>query len=471
VGNKLVGVQLGAHSVFDEGAEHCLDLLQSTAGINAVFVYSHTYNRFAKGRSATALAPDHSVPVRDPQTRRLTHTWVEPHEVYYAGTVLRHPRRPGQDEYADRDVLDALIEPAHRRGIAVYARILEGFGEQLAAFIPNWVKVLGVDVYGRLTPLPCWNNPDYRAWWLSTIEDVVKSYPIDGFQWGAERVGPLSRLLFRGHVPSCFCEHCQARARDRGTDPERARQGYELLYEFVRERQAKVPAPPDGVLVNVLRLLLRYSEILAWEYAWYQAKESLVQQLYGAAKLIRPELQFGLHVDHQQSTYDMIYRAEADLSQTARYCDFVKAIAYHDIAGPRIKHWHLGRMQNTVFGEISWEQSLELFYDLMGYDKRVEPSLEEMDTTGFSPDYVYRLTRRLVEGVGGNVPIYPGIGFDVPWNNEHFPGDPERVYQATLKALEAGASGVVASREYDEMRVDNLKALGRAVRDAQKAGL
>jgi hypothetical protein len=38
----FVGVQLGPQSVFDEGVDRCLDLLQETAGVNALFVYSHT---------------------------------------------------------------------------------------------------------------------------------------------------------------------------------------------------------------------------------------------------------------------------------------------------------------------------------------------------------------------------------------------------------------------------------------------
>jgi hypothetical protein len=59
------------------------------------------------------------------------------------------------------------------------------------------------------------------------------------------------------------------------------------------------------------------------------------------------------------------------------------------------------------------------------------------------------------------------VGFDVPGSPAD---DPETVYQATRKSFEAGASGVVASREYEEMKVENLKAFGRAVRDASKAG-
>jgi hypothetical protein len=38
------------------------------------------------------------------------------------------------------------------------------------------------------------------------------------------------------------------------------------------------------------------------------------------------------------------------------------------------------------------------------------------------------------------------------------------IYQCVRKAFEAGADGIVVSREYEEMRVPNLKAVGRAMR-------
>jgi hypothetical protein len=37
-----------------------------------------------------------------------------------------------------------------------------------------------------------------------------------------------------------------------------------------------------------------------------------------------------------------------------------------------------------------------------------------------------------------------------------------------LKAFEAGAGGIVVSREYEEMRVPNLKAVGRAIATLQR---
>ena len=93
--------------------------------------------------------------------------------------------------------------------------------------------------------------------------------------------------------------------------------------------------------------------------------------------------------------------------------------------------------------------------------------LNDYGRTGLSPDYVYRETKRCVDAVEGRVPVYAGVGFDIPWQQEHFPSDPEVVYRATLKAFEAGAKGLVVSREYDEMRLENLRAVGRALKDAR----
>jgi hypothetical protein len=45
------------------------------------------------------------------------------------------------------------------------------------------------------------------------------------------------------------------------------------------------------------------------------------------------------------------------------------------------------------------------------------------------------------------------------------PGDPDKIYDCVRKAFAAGADGIVVSREYEEMRAANLKAVGRAMRD------
>lgn len=472
--NKFLGIQLGSHSVFDEGVDHCLGKLQETAGINALFVYSHMHHHgFSTNRTLGALAPDHGITPKDPTKRNFTMVWVEPHDEYYAGTPIRYRRDPEKEEYADRDILAELIGPAHGRGMQVFARILEGHSASLAALIPNWAKLLSVDVYGRLYELPCWNNPNYRNLWTSTVEDLFKSYPdLDGFKYGSERSGPLASLIFSGSnlwaartVPGCFCEYCRARGREKGIHVERARVGLQHLYEFMQGLQDGTARTGDGVVVTLLRYLLKFPEILAWEYQWHEAKEEVAKLMYGAIKTIKPSAQVGWHVYHRGTTWDPIFRAETDYAEMAHYSDWIKPVVYHDVAGPRIRR-DIEGLQQTILREFSGSQILSMIYATMGYNPELEPAYEELPVTGLTPDYVYRETKRCVDGVQGKVPVYAGVGFDIPHEKEHFRSDPETVYRATLKAFEAGAKGLVVSREYDEMRLDNLRAVGRAVKDA-----
>jgi hypothetical protein len=40
---NLVGIQMGPHTMLDEGIEHSLDLCQETASIDTIFTYCHSY--------------------------------------------------------------------------------------------------------------------------------------------------------------------------------------------------------------------------------------------------------------------------------------------------------------------------------------------------------------------------------------------------------------------------------------------
>ena len=84
------------------------------------------------------------------------------------------------------------------------------------------------------------------------------------------------------------------------------------------------------------------------------------------------------------------------------------------VLSPRIRDWYLPRYQKSILGEIPLEESLSLYYELFGYDKRTEPSLAELGKRGFSPEYVYRETKHSVASANGKTKIYTGVGFDVP---------------------------------------------------------
>jgi hypothetical protein len=97
-------------------------------------------------------------------------------------------------------------------------------------------------------------------------------------------------------------------------------------------------------------------------------------------------------------------------------------------------------------------------------------------STGLSPDYVAKETKRALIGVAGQTRIYPGIDIDVPILGAGPAANDKRTHPDDVKAalhaaFDAGADGVVLSREYVEMWLANLTAAGDALKEifAQQA--
>ena len=221
--------------------------------------------------------------------------------------------------------------------------MLENTHSGLTRHVPNWTKVLQVDAYGRTDAYACLRNPDYQAWWLSLVEDQVRSYPLDGIMWGSERQGPLDNALSDGGfartgIPYCFCEHCVAAGTRQGIDARRAREGYVALDVLLTEDDATAQAVGDSTFVRFLRLLGRYPEIVAWDQLWHDGYEGFQGRIYGAAKFLDPDVQVGWHVWHHNS-FSPFYRAQVDFGRYAAFSDFVKPVVYHVCAGYRLHHY------------------------------------------------------------------------------------------------------------------------------------
>ncbi|GAB4456189.1 MAG: hypothetical protein OHK0029_13710 [Armatimonadaceae bacterium] len=466
--DPFMGVQIHPFSPLDEGIEYCLDLLQETAGINTLLLYTHLYH--AGTETPIDLIADHGVPRREPKKRNLRAAWVRHNPNAFTGTLLRHAPVRDDQEYADRDLFAELVEPCRKRGMRILTRILEPQGAKYAAQIEGWTQTLTIDLFGRPGKVACWNNPDYRRFWQCTVEDTFLNYDLDGFMFGAERTGPLSRMLSSGETPTCFCTHCQQRMERRGLDVERLRRGYTEIYDYVQLLRSGGNAGPDGAFITFFGLLMRYPEVLAWEREWAVSLEEASALLTGTVKALKPTAEVGRHVDHQQTTYDLVYRAASSYAEMARHLDFIKPVVYHDIAAPRVQKWFIDGWRKGVFQEFIPQQILSGFQTLTKADPGKEPTLDEMEEGGFSADYVYRETKRCVDSVQGATKVYAGVGFDVPFHTPEGPvrhpaGKPETVYEATRQAFAAGADGILVSREYQEMQVENLKAVGRALAD------
>lgn len=470
VPDPFVGIQLGTHSLLYEGIEWSLDHMKEKGEIDTLITYSHSYYG-AFNRPDEVLA-DHGKGIVSYKDRNLPKVWVNHNDAYFKGLLLKHEKPSDTYDFYGRDAFNEMRKPLDERGMKVYVRLFEAWGRHGIGRIENYEKVQTVDIDGNMGEGPCWNNPDYQLWMFATVKDIFTHYRIDGIQYGAERVGPLSELLFKGQKPNCFCEHCIKKNQDKGVDPGRAKEGFRELQALVHKAQNnKIPA--DGVLVSIMGVIFRYPEILSWERNFYDGGEQINRGIYNTVKSIDQDIQVGRHIDHQQSSWDPLYRGMVPYSSMVDYNDFIKPILYPEILSLRLKHWYINKIINYVGRDYTEKELLDGFYALMRYPNEAEIPWDKMEEVGMPPAYVFRETERCLAGVSGKAEVYPGVGFDVPW---HLPeggmralsADPKIVYEATMAAFKAGAHGVVASRDYDEMQNESLEAFGNAVRDWKK---
>jgi hypothetical protein len=168
----------------------------------------------------------------------------------------------------------------------------------------------------------------------------------------------------------------------------------------------------------------------------------------------------GWHVWHNNS-FSPFYRAEQDYADFAQYSDFLKVVMYNLCGGERLAQY-VRSSTRTVFGDLVPERTLELTYDLQHYRAG---TLDQLAASGLPADYVLRETKRALANAGPSMKIWPGIDIDIPTAATSKKTQPDDVYAAVKAAFAGGAHGVLLSRKYSEMRLDNLRAAGRAVRD------
>jgi hypothetical protein len=472
----LVAAQLWPHSLVDEGIDAALDVLQHTAGANALILVAA--NRGTPAYKATRWGPGH-------RERRGTYTalggsYGTPHPELYPAESLAPIKSP-QEGLRDVDALAWLLEAAQPRGMAVYAYLFDAYYRNpMAATPPGMARALSVDALGRPSLRPCYNNPAYRGFILGMVEDHVRSYDEAGlagiyFQFeGFGAASPFQQLFYGRGVPTCFCACCATAAAARGWSVERAREGSLRARELISGPDAvpapapdaaragagatDAPLPRDGYLVTLLRLLMRYPELWAWQSLWLETRGRMFREIYGVAKALAPHQQvaFNIHHSHQM---ELFHRAGFDYAECGEFADWIKPNVFHRVAGPRFAR-NVGALQRGLFRDWGAETVRGLLYQAFGYDG--PQTLDELAAHGFSPEeFVYRETRRIVEAAGPHVPVCPGIDLEAPGSP---PTEPEDVRASIEQAFRAGASGIVLSRFYDEWSLPTLEAVGAAVR-------
>ncbi len=456
------GIQVGAVSFADEGVEPVLDIFQKSA-VDTIYLTTFTYGRGLAGRQIPGQPfPDHGKQESDEKTFHGGN-YAVPHAEFYKNTVLKQTRAP---DHGDLDIVAAVVPAAKKRSMKLFCSIEDVFRSD----VPGVREVSEVDLQGRRTGTLCLFHPDVRAFWTGLATDLCKSYDIDGILFFNERNGPLLNALGASHAQSiassrvtCFCEHHQKAARGAGVSFERAREGYMRLDQFV-QAALKDQRPSDGYFVEFWRLLVEYPEIIAWDRLFDEGKHQVLAELNAAVKSVRANLQVGFHIEHVNS-FNPIFRATRRYDDLAKKADFLKVVVYNNCGGERYANF-IRNVGSTVFRDVPKDELLQFNNHLLNYGS--DAGLGELATAGLSPDYVARETKRALDGAQGKCRILPGIDIDIPTGRSSRKATPEDTSAATEAALKAGAHGVIFSRKYSEMRLANIEAAGKTVREFVK---
>jgi hypothetical protein len=442
--------------LYEKGIPSELDRMKEVAGINTVMTFSHTHV-FRQYRAGFT-------PLTNDKGQEITDVFVKTHPEYYADPDLQGKNQHAL--YADRDILDELVEAAEPRNMKIYARILEPY--VITGAIPGFEEFAEVNARGERGKNVCFNHPGYIAYWESVASDLVLAHPkIAGFKFGQERGGPMFASL-GGGTATCFCEHCLKIGKQSGINPEKARKGMLELKEYARKIRDEKKSPNDGNFVTFMRILAHYPDILSWEKLFMDSREDQRKRFYAQMKGMREELQVGWHIDHGM-TWDLITRTFDDYQSKGSYSDWLSVAVYFDSMGRRSLGHYNKFYRDLLFGDAQEKYSYPMYLSMLGYDPEMEPPIEahSREDTEFSSDYVYRECKRAVNAVKGRAMVYARPGFDMPGYDCDI--QPRQVYDVVHKALDAGVDGLWCGREWDELKPENAEAFGKAVRDYQKA--
>ena len=473
----MIGFQAESSYLLQYGISRFFDDVQTRASVNTLFLHCSLYDASWAGLDR-ATNPAGNFATAHPQ--------------YYKDVFMKPQGLAASDPNLP-DTMQKITAETKKRGIKIFPWMEEDNRAPLK--IKGMEELYEINLHGDRTAGhpggPCLNNPHFRNLIAGAVEDYIRSYDVDGLQRGSERQGPLSNALGAWHHgaksdpghTSCFCSCCAAKAAKQGIDIERVKKAFLALEPFIRDGRAG-KRPRDGYYVEFWRLLLRYPELLAWQTFWSDSMREMQREFYAKAKAVKPDVQVGFHIWHNIS-FNPIYRAEQDYRPYTEYADFLKPAIYDNPAGERMASFVDSLTQN-VFGDLSHQQMLDFEYSVMDLKEKsyaeligkseaaYQTQLRGLPINGsppgqferFSGDYVFRETKRAVDGVAGSkTRICPGLGIDVQIKNS----TPESVRDAVQAIFKAGGAGLVISTSHAAMRPENLSAVGATLRELKLA--
>ena len=143
------------------------------------------------------------------------------------------------------------------------------------------------------------------------------------------------------------------------------------------------------------------------------------------------------------------------------YSNWVKPIAYQHQSG-EIYRFEMTHLHASILRDVDPAEMTPIMYQMLGLD---EGPWDTLGQSGLDPDtYVFGQCADAVRGVGGEVPVYMGLGVDAPRTLvDQARCTPDIVYRSVLATYRAGGRGVIYAPNYASMKLTNLDGGAQAL--------
>ncbi|MCK5157328.1 MAG: hypothetical protein KAQ69_12940 [Spirochaetales bacterium] len=220
---KFLGIFVNPVFVQSEGIKKVFDNLEN-ASVQAIAISCNIASpaENGRGRRFPDLARDGykrllARPVWGKYEIRLKYFSAYDHNLQLYDGLPYRPVSKNVPSGVDREVPDAMIEEAKKRGMQVYIMIHplippDTLAKDQPVFIDGSNPKPPQYIF---KPWACVNSPDAGGYGLALIKDVLLHYPsVDGLMLDFVEYSAYS---LEDNF-ACFCKHCEARAREKGFD-------------------------------------------------------------------------------------------------------------------------------------------------------------------------------------------------------------------------------------------------------------
>lgn len=432
----LVGLQVYAYDVNDEGAEAIVDAALEI-GANTIFVAISYLDRI------TSTEEDRSPKPRRNPIRRYHAT-----EAYIHPSIDRYPTglTPpiGEDPGLDGDkAYQSLRQAAEPHGITVIPWILflhQKVAEQVLE--AQMVNAAGEHVSGWLCP----SRADTHRFVRAIVADVVERHNppaifIDGVRFPEPNPGNLMNYC------TCFCDSCFSEASARGIDLEPIRLS---LLNQVNGLTNNTAMSLDESLKNLSSgfKVLRMSAMRPDFLDWFRFRHAMIERVIASIKQEARE-RTPLWLDVWPPTYGWLLGQ--DLSILAPYSLATRPFTYHQMGGGADIPGLIRSIGHDPASQQSLYQIFQAFFNFPG-----PSTFEEFLSRGLDPKFITIESVFAKHLLSGHSKMLAGLQM---W---HVGAD--GVHSALEHALLAEPDGVVLHC-YGWATSDEIRAAGEWIKD------